>query len=248
MTSAYPCKVATVTPFHTGAANEIVSKHHLLQMRAWRCLENFAERIVSGDLRPADETTLLSALDAHVTSALFPSPEAASARHWWHPLVVKADAHSLKPGVAHKAESGVRASEIVVIDLGVVVDGLEVDCGLSVGFTPRASALALASQELTHAVIDFILLKHHLGGHCSPADAHAELLRLAAARGLTHVAPNAGHRVGPFPTRKSESKIRAGDPALRFEPGAWMVEVHVADAAGDIAAFYEDCVYVHPPA
>jgi len=241
----FPHKSQASAPYLCGLTRAGIeeTRHHALQLRVWSALEAFASRVSVGEFQEADEPSLLAALDAHLTTTLFPSPADASARQWWHPLVVKADLNSTRPGVAHKATSGALAQSIVVLDVGVVVEGLEIDCGLSVGFTPRAQSLAMASCELTQGVISYIQSHAAL---CSPASVYNELLRQANARGLTQLDVSAGHRTGPYPTPKRETKIRADDSAARFEPGCWMVEVHVTDAAGDIAAFYEDCVYVGP--
>ncbi|MCA2959940.1 MAG: hypothetical protein IOD12_06770 [Silvanigrellales bacterium] len=218
--------------------------HHSLQMKCWNALECFADRVANGELSALDEPSLVVALDTHLTSVLCGSHGGAAGRVWWHPIVVKADAHTLVPGVAHKALPGCVPKELVVLDVGIVLDGLEIDCGLSVGFTAEAKKLAHEARELTSELIAFLKNKAGEGSECSPAAAFVELQRLADARHLTQVAASAGHRTGPYPTPKRDTKIRADDPASHFAPGPWMVEVHVVNASGRMAAFYEDCFYV----
>ncbi len=155
----------------------------------------------------------------------------------WHPTVVKFEEATVLPGVRHKPSNLRKLESIAYIDLGVVIGGVEVDCGKSFGFTDQARRLASDAEKICHAMITRILQDSSI----SPSKSYSQYLELAESAGYRAVGKTAGHRLGPYPTKKKETKISASDASSSFESGAWMFEVHLSSRA--IGAFHEELFF-----
>lgn len=157
----------------------------------------------------------------------------------WHPVVVKFDESTFKEGVKHIPSSEIIYNHVAVLDVGFVLDGIELDFGET--FTNDSNYFSLVEASKKIASEGIKLIKSH-DGDIPPNEVYTFLCKKAETYGFGMIAQNAGHRIGQYPTPKSEIKIRKNDPAERFCGGGWMIEVHIGD--GRFGAFFEDYFYL----
>ncbi|MEQ9115881.1 MAG: M24 family metallopeptidase [Rickettsiales bacterium] len=158
----------------------------------------------------------------------------------WHPITVKFDRSTLIDGVLHKPSEDVLLHEVAIIDLGLIINGVEIDYGVTVGFNKKAKQLANKAVEILHKALNE--LEQNFSKY-SPAEFYKVIEGYAKESNLFLISKSAGHSLGIFPTPKSKIKIRPDETALDFkEYAAWMVEIQVSD--GSIGAFFEDLVYL----
>lgn len=158
----------------------------------------------------------------------------------WHPIVIKFDASTLIEGVKHKPERNVLLNSIAIIDLGIIVDGMELDYGISVSLNSNCAPLVEAANQLLAIAKDKLSESH---GNMTPSGLYNWIAERALQMGYKFIASSAGHSLGAFPTPKSEIKIRPTESASSFERyKSWMIEVHISN--GVYGAFCEDLVRV----
>lgn len=153
----------------------------------------------------------------------------------WHPTTIKFDENTLNPGISRSPSTTMKFTEMAIIDIGVVLDGLEVDCGRSYGISDTSQKLAKSAEAI------FEEIKPFLSG-LSPAETFQKICTLAEKRKLTQIAESAGHKLGPYPTPKRLEKIQINNTNPSLSSGGWMVEIHVSD--GKFGAFFEDFVFL----
>lgn len=197
------------------------------QSRGWEVLTSIAEDLEIG------------MLESDAAQMAAQKLSAAGITQIWHPTVIKFDGATMLPGVRHKACDTRALKQIAYIDLGVVIDGMEVDCGQSFGFSPEAKQIAQSASDICHEMIAWALLNKK---ETCPKRCYEEFLSLVEKSGYSAVSPTAGHRLGPYPTKKKETKISLKDATDTFESGAWMLEAHISN--GSIGAFHEELFFV----
>lgn len=152
----------------------------------------------------------------------------------WHQVVVKFDKSTIFPEVSYIATDK-KLDNLVTVDLGFVISGLEVNYA-ETWVLSNDSALEHMITS-TKRIWNFAAERIHT---LSPAKLFASIQSEAKNAGYSHIAPTAGHKLGKFPTKKSIVKIRANETIANFEPGGWMIEIHLSNGA--YGAFYEDLV------
>ena len=202
-------------------------RHCFLQEKGWQILAAIAAKVLPG----------MNELEAQRMAAA--TLAECGVAQTWHPTALKFDFSTLAPGVGQKPNPHSVLQHIAILDLGIVLEDIEVDCGLTLGFTPQAKRLAALAKSLCAETIHAVQTAHT---PLRPSDAFAWIEQRALALGVRQIAPAAGHRLGPYPTPKKATKIRVLDEAEVFEKGGWMVEVHITD--GTFGAFHEDFFWV----
>lgn len=208
--------------------NTTITNHHKdTQGKVWNLLYEFSKKLEPGMFE--DETSKL--LNDFLAQR--------NLNQIWHPTVLKFDESTLNTSVKHKPVANRKLTEIAIIDLGIVVDGLEIDCGDSFAFTP-------SSLQLTHHLHQvFQLAKSKLlqdWQSLAPSSLYKFICECAQNLGVQQISSSAGHLVGPYPTPKREVKITSECIHTHFPPGWWMIEIYLSN--GKNAAFFEDCVYL----
>jgi methionine aminopeptidase len=129
-----------------------------------------------------------------------------------------------------------RTDDIFFVDLGVVWNGHEGDCGdtFVVGSDPDMHACAAAARQLWTDVAGR-WREQGLSGTALYAFAAAT----AQARGWTLNHAVKGHRVSDFP-HAIHGVGRLGDFAQVPSPALWILEIQIAHPTRPIGAFYED--------
>lgn len=156
----------------------------------------------------------------------------------WHPIVIKFDQSTLITGVSHKPDASTLYKEIAIIDLGIIVDGIELDYAQTFGISEEAKQLVHTTDKV---LLEFtnLITKQKI----SPQTAFEQLCIIAKEHKVTQIAETAGHLLGLFPTMKSKVKISAEQSSLNsLPPGSWMLEVHLSNSR--IAAFKEELVFI----
>jgi hypothetical protein len=210
--------------------SELLARHLQGQILGQNCIKEFGNKLQPGMTEWQAQQELEILLTAYGFSAI------------WHPSVVKFDEATLSPGVRHQARKDARLQSMAVVDIGPLWQGLEVDCGDSFGFDAEAEELALRARDICKTAIHWIQENQST---LAPAAAYQKLVELAKIQGYEFLATTAGHRLGPYPTPKRDSKVSATDSAAQFIPGGWMLEVHIGK--GPNGAFYEEFFYVGEP-
>lgn len=155
----------------------------------------------------------------------------------WHPLLIRFGANTLKTfKQGSDGDPLLGKHDLFFIDLGVVWDRHEGDCGATfvVGDDVEMHACAAAAKSLFNQVHDH-WKNHQVAG--------PELYRYAEeqARALGWVLnlDIKGHRVSDFP----HAIYRAGDLgdfAACPQVGLWILEIQIAHPTRPFGAFYED--------
>ena len=160
----------------------------------------------------------------------------------WHPPVIKFEESTLKPGVRHKPSQDISYQNIAYLDLGLVMNGYEVDYGatLSSGSDPSINRLVETAKKLLK---DGQQKLENESYKWSPAKLHAWIQEQACKAGYETLSYHVGHSLGPFPTPKKDYLISEKNPANSFAQGAWVVEIHIGN--GKWGAFFEDLAFVN---
>lgn len=158
----------------------------------------------------------------------------------WHPIVIKFNKSTLIEGVKYRPLEEVKLKDIAVIDLGLIVDGVEIDYGITVGFSEKTQRLVRSAKDILNLSISELKESHN---KYSPSSFYKFICEQAKAYNVDQIAQSAGHSLGVYPTSKSKVKIHPLESALDFSAyPAWMIEIHVSD--GNYGAFFEDLVYL----
>ncbi|MGY2400589.1 M24 family metallopeptidase [Pseudomonas sp. SDO5271_S396] len=162
--------------------------------------------------------------------------QAMGASHTWHPTYIRFGDDTVRPpreGIDRQRR--LRASDIVVVDLGPVWDGYEGDYGDT--FVFGDSPLHLACRTALHEVFDETReawLRGLTGRELYDfAEQSAESKGWKLARNL------AGHRLADFPHALFESKVLAD---LEIPPSemAWVLEIQLCHPTEPVGGFFED--------
>lgn len=158
--------------------------------------------------------------------------------NFWHPTCIKFDDSTLQPGVRHRPQSDVFLNKIAIIDIGIIIDGFEVGCGKSFGFSDSGRKLAQSAKDIFLDTATFL----KTNPATPPAQIYAWMSSRAKHYGYEQIAPTAGHALGAYPTPKKDPKISPKDTNKNLSKGGWMIEVHISD--GTHGAFYEDLIWI----
>lgn len=162
--------------------------------------------------------------------------QAMGASHTWHPTYIRFGADTVRPpreGIDRQRR--LRASDIVVVDLGPVWDGYEGDYGDT--FVFGDSALHLACTTALHQVFDETRQAWLRGLTGRELYDFAE--QSAVAKGWRLARNLAGHRLADFPHALFESKQLADLDILASEM-AWVLEIQLCHPTEPVGGFFED--------
>jgi len=155
----------------------------------------------------------------------------------WHPTKIRFGENTLKTFKQPSSGDPVLGeNDIFFIDLGVVWDRHEGDCGatFTTGNDPEMQACAAAAKTLFDQVHDY-WRTHQVAG----PELYRYAEELASAMGWVLNLDIKGHRVSDFP----HAIYRAGDLG-NFDAcpnvGLWILEIQLAHPTRPFGAFYED--------
>ncbi len=155
----------------------------------------------------------------------------------WHPALIRFGENTLKTFKERSdGDPMLGENDIFFIDLGVVWDRHEGDCGATytTGHDPEMIACAAAAKTLFDRVHDY-WRTHQVAG----PDLYRYADEQAKALGWVLNLDIKGHRVSDFP----HAIYRAGDLG-NFEAcpnvGLWILEIQIAHPTRPFGAFYED--------
>lgn len=155
----------------------------------------------------------------------------------WHPVVLKFDQSTLNPNWHYSPADKVSFNDIAILNVGVVVDGIECEYAdtWSIKENSASEELIQKSKDIMNKLVT-IVDKH------SASSLYDWLCEEANKVGLKPVTETIGHRIGLYRTDKKIAKIQHNHPMKCFEPGAWMIELHLSD--GVHGCFLEEFVWV----
>ncbi|MBB1614430.1 (Fe-S)-binding protein [Pseudomonas sp. UMC65] len=155
----------------------------------------------------------------------------------WHPLLIRFGANTLKTFKQRSdGDPLLQENDLFFIDLGVVWDRHEGDCGATfvVGDDAEMHACAAAAKSLFDQVHD-----HWQSHQVAGPELYRYAQEQARARGWVLNLDIKGHRVSDFP----HAIYRAGDLgdfAACPQVGLWILEIQIAHPTRPFGAFYED--------
>ncbi|MDR9874248.1 NAD(P)H dependent flavin oxidoreductase family protein [Pseudomonas allii] len=162
--------------------------------------------------------------------------QAMGASHTWHPTYIRFGADAVRPpreGIDRQRR--LRASDIVVVDLGPVWDGYEGDYGDT--FVFGDSPLHLACKTALHEVFDETRDAWLRGLTGRELYDFAE--QSAVAKGWRLARNLAGHRLADFPHALFENKELA-DLDIPPSEMAWVLEIQLCHPTEPVGGFFED--------
>lgn len=193
--------------------------------KTWEAIDEMARRIHPGMLESAARAMGFEVLEELGMDRI------------WHPLLIRFGANTLKT-FKQRSDGDPRLGEddIFLIDLGVVWDRHEGDCGatFTTGSDPEMQACAVAAKTLFDEVYRYWRDEHVAG----PA-LYTYAAERASAMGWVLNLDIKGHRVSDFP----HAIYRAGDLGdFQACPnvGLWILEIQIAHPTRAFGAFYED--------
>lgn len=155
----------------------------------------------------------------------------------WHPLLIRFGANTLKTFKQRSdGDPLLQENDLFFIDLGVVWDRHEGDCGATfvVGDDAEMHACAAAAKSLFDQVHD-----HWQSHQVAGPELYRHAQERAQAMGWVLNLDIKGHRVSDFP----HAIYRAGDLgdfAACPQVGLWILEIQIAHPTRPFGAFYED--------
>ncbi|PNV99587.1 M24 family metallopeptidase [Pseudomonas protegens] len=155
----------------------------------------------------------------------------------WHPLLIRFGANTLKTFKQRSdGDPLLQENDLFFIDLGVVWDRHEGDCGATfvVGDDAEMHACAAAAKSLFDQVHDH-WQSHQMAG----PELYRYAQEQARAMGWVLNLDIKGHRVSDFP----HAIYRAGDLgdfAACPQVGLWILEIQISHPTRPFGAFYED--------
>ncbi|POA88833.1 Metallopeptidase family M24 [Pseudomonas sp. NFPP10] len=155
----------------------------------------------------------------------------------WHPLLIRFGANTLKTFKQRSdGDPLLQENDLFFIDLGVVWDRHEGDCGATfvVGDDAEMHACAAAAKSLFDQVHD-----HWQSHQVAGPELYRYAQEQARAMGWVLNLDIKGHRVSDFP----HAIYRAGDLgdfAACPQVGLWILEIQIAHPTRPFGAFYED--------
>jgi len=155
----------------------------------------------------------------------------------WHGIIIRFGHNTLKKfNEKIDPESTLGENDIFFIDLGVVWDGHEGDAGNTfvVGVNPSMQACAQAARDIWFEAAQ-IWQKEGATGE----ELYVFASERAEAYGWQLNVDVKGHRISDFPHAIHKGG-NLGDFALKPDSGVWVLEIQLADPAGNFGAFYED--------
>jgi NAD(P)H-flavin reductase/ferredoxin len=162
--------------------------------------------------------------------------QAMGASHTWHPTYIRFGADTVRPpreGIDRQRR--LRASDIVVVDLGPVWDGYEGDYGDT--FVFGDAPLHLACTTALHEVFDETRDAWLRGLTGRELYDFAE--QSALAKGWRLARNLAGHRLADFPHALFENKELA-DLDIPPSEMAWVLEIQLCHPTEPVGGFFED--------
>lgn len=162
--------------------------------------------------------------------------QAMGASHTWHPTYIRFGDDTVRPpreGIDRQRR--LRATDIVVVDLGPVWDGYEGDYGDT--FVFGDAPLHLACRTALHEVFDETRDAWLKGLTGRELYDFAE--QSAVSKGWRLARNLAGHRLADFPHALFESKVLAD---LEIPPSemAWVLEIQLCHPTEPVGGFFED--------
>lgn len=157
----------------------------------------------------------------------------------WHPPYVRFGEHTLLTYMDKATEDRMLAEDdIVFIDIGIVLDGIEGDAGRTVSFGDDTikAALREGSQVIFHAARAF-WKEHNPSGIMLYEFIHAE----AAKLGFEFTLDPAGHLIGEFPHRGWKRGINHFPETI--EAAKWILEIQIRHPELPMGSFYENLLY-----
>ncbi|PZP07410.1 MAG: (Fe-S)-binding protein [Pseudomonas protegens] len=155
----------------------------------------------------------------------------------WHPLLIRFGANTLKTFKQRSdGDPLLQENDLFFIDLGVVWDRHEGDCGATfvVGDDAEMHACAAAAKSLFDQIHD-----HWQSHQVAGPELYRYAQEQARAMGWVLNLDIKGHRVSDFP----HAIYRAGDLgdfAACPQVGLWILEIQIAHPTRPFGAFYED--------
>lgn len=200
-----------------------VARLHAAQRETWSVLSRLAQQVRPGMIT-ADVKRMLRELTV-------------GQKHW-HPGQLRLGQNTLcyfnQPALT---DEPLKDSDVFFIDIGLVVDGYEGDCGRTfvLGSDPEHLRCAADAERVHQEGV-----QHWLQTQCSGRKLYEFTRARAEARGWMLSEQKAdGHRIGDFPhSRFSRAHLIACD--FSVAPDRWIYEVHLVDPNRRFGAFYED--------
>lgn len=203
-----------------------INVHNAKQQRAVDIFQEIKNLIYPGISELKAKNSIIGFLENH--------PEVEK---FWHPVVVKFDQSTANPEFGYQPSNDVQCHSIALVDVGFVIEGYEVDYAETWLLRPNKKMQQLVDSAkiiLAQAISE--ITRH------TPSSLYRHIQELALMAGFKQIAESGGHRLGYYPTKKSDSKIKANNPTDHFDSGGWMVEVHISD--GQYGAFFENVAWI----
>ncbi|MBC7398689.1 MAG: aminopeptidase P family protein [Mucilaginibacter sp.] len=167
---------------------------------------------------------------------------------FWHKKIVRAGANTMEPYGANLPDVTIQDNDIVILDFGPIYNGYEADVARTyvIGNDPLKQTIKGAVEIAWHEANAWFTKQTKLTG----AECFDYITSLAKNFGYESVGEIAGHIVGPYP----HEQLAPDDLGLDIHPDNhqdmflkdphgndrnWILEVHFADRANSIGAFFE---------
>jgi methionine aminopeptidase len=168
--------------------------------------------------------------------------------NFWHKKIVRAGVNTMQPYGGNPPNVVIQEDDIVILDFGPIYNGYEADVARTyvIGNNPLKQKIKTDVEQAWHEVNAWYKQQTKLTG----AECFNHIQSVARSYGYEPVGEIAGHIVGPYP----HEQLADGDLGLDIHPDNhqdmflkdpqgndrnWILEVHFADPANNIGAFFE---------
>ena len=152
-------------------------------------------------------------------------------------IVLKFEQSTLNPDWHYSPADKVSFSNIAILNVGVVIEGIE--CEYADTWTIKENS---ASEELINKSKDIMTKLVTIVDKHSPSSLYDWICEEANKVGLKPITETIGHRLNLYRADRTVTKVQHKHPMKSFEPGGWMIELHLSD--GEHGCFLEEFVWI----
>jgi Xaa-Pro aminopeptidase len=173
--------------------------------------------------------------------------------NYWHKKIIRAGVNTLQPFNGNPPDGVIQDDDIVVLDFGPIVEGVEADLGRTyvIGNDPLKLKLQKDVEAAWYEAKDWYFNQSNLTG----AAFFNYVIDLTKRYGYEFGNEIAGHIVGPFPHEQPDDP---NDLCLDIHPGNhnnilgldkqgnrrhWILEIQFVDRLNNIGGFFEQLLH-----
>lgn len=159
----------------------------------------------------------------------------------WHQPLVRFGSNTLLSYMEKaKTDLVLKQEDIVFVDIGIVISGIEGDAGktLSYGDNPIYKDIEVTTSKLFNEATTFWKINNPTG-----QELYQYLHKQANQYGYEFNLDNAGHLIGGFSHAQAKYSTGLNNYPFTIDPYRWILEIQIRHPELGVGGFYEDLLY-----